>query len=81
MTTTRRHTRHVTSRSRAVNRSDPRPSGLGTEDGLFVDGPLLQPLLPVMHIVSPVADGWVCVRPAHAGQPCTEQLPASPQPA
>lgn len=50
------------------------------EDGLFVDGPSLRPLLSAMHIVSPAADGWVCVRPAHAGQACTVHLPSTPDP-
>jgi hypothetical protein len=47
----------------------------GPEDGLFVDGPSILPLLPAMHIVAPSSGGWVCVRPAHTGQPCTIQLP------
>ena len=45
------------------------------EDGLFVDGPSILPLLPAMHIVAPGPGGWVCARPAHTGQPCTIQLP------
>lgn len=59
-----------------------RPHTSGAEDGLFVDGlSPLQPLLPGMHVVAPGAGGWVCVRPAHAGQPCSEALPSTPQPA
>ncbi len=59
----------------------PGPPGPSAEDGLFVDGLTLQPLEREMHIVSPSIRGWVCVRPTHAGQPCTKLLPGTPPPA
>lgn len=52
----------------------------GAEDGLFVDGPSIEALMPTMHIVAPGPGGWVCVRPAHLGRPCIVQLPTTPNP-